>query len=277
MSSALSSMPPARDNSAACPLGHASNGPTHRAAPSEPNHHRTEHPPKAIHRRPLRKPTREPAASSPHARSDRAWLRVRAWLCAVLLSASARAQAAPDVPQPQLPLLAAHVPDGSRVGAGAAELAAASAPVHSIFHIAKSENRNQVHYAARVDERCRPVGASPVYAYWRMREHGPRATEPLLDREQPGYGLQPQQLVERNGRGGSVRVRLRVWPDHPLTIELFPAANGCAARALTDLHHQPTIIRSIYIELGFLFSINYAQLKATRLSDGRAITEKLEL
>src|SRR5690348_6852763 len=64
-----------------------------------------------------------------------------------------------------------------------------SAPVSSVFYLAKSENKNQVHYAVRVDDRCRPVGAAPVYGYWRDLEVGPSATSRLLQHEQPAYGL----------------------------------------------------------------------------------------
>jgi len=149
------------------------------------------------------------------------------------------------------------------------------AKLQSIFHIAKSENRNQVHYGARIDEACRPVGAAPIYAYWRMFERGPQHTEPLLNREQPGYGLGAQQILTRTNRGGTVSIQLRAWPDRPVRIELFRASTGCAARAMLDIQHQPAVIQSIYIDIGFLFSINYAVVRGIRLKDGQPIQEKL--
>jgi hypothetical protein len=33
--------------------------------------------------------------------------------------------------------------------------------------------------------------------------------------------------------------------------------------------------RSIYIDLGFLFSVNYALVRGIRLADGRAVQEQL--
>jgi hypothetical protein len=33
-----------------------------------------------------------------------------------------------------------------------------------LFSISKSENRNQVQYAVRVDDRCQPLAQSPVFA-----------------------------------------------------------------------------------------------------------------
>ena len=42
--------------------------------------------------------------------------------------------------------------------------------VQSVFHVSKSQNRNQVHYALRLDQQCRPVGKAPVYGYWKKLE-----------------------------------------------------------------------------------------------------------
>jgi hypothetical protein len=43
--------------------------------------------------------------------------------------------------------------------------------VRSVFFIAKSQNRNQVHYGIRLDRECNPIGTRPVFAYWRMFEN----------------------------------------------------------------------------------------------------------
>lgn len=193
--------------------------------------------------------------------SARAGRRARwgSWACATLLSAASPAHAAPDLTRPPLPLIAAH------------PVSLPLAKVQSIFHIKKSENRNQVHYGARVDEACRPIGSAPIYAYWRMLERGPNQSEALLSHEQPAYGIGAQQVLTRT----NVRVQLRAWPDRPMRIELFRTHTGCAARALLDLQHQPAVIQSIYIDLGFLFSINYALVRGTRLQDGQPVQEKL--
>ena len=45
----------------------------------------------------------------------------------------------------------------------------------SVFFVAKSENRNEVHYGFALDAACSPAGPAPVFAYWRMRERGPLA------------------------------------------------------------------------------------------------------
>ena len=150
------------------------------------------------------------------------------------------------------------------------------ANTQSVFRIQKSENRNEVHYAIRVDAQCHPSGKQPVFGYWREFEKGPRAVSPLLSHEQPAYGLMPPRSVERTASGGRVRVSLRAFPERLLTIEVQRAGTGCAARALTTIHKQPAMLNSIYVQIGFLFSVEYAIARGVRLPEGTPVQEKLD-
>jgi hypothetical protein len=147
--------------------------------------------------------------------------------------------------------------------------------IGSVFYIAKSENRNQVHYAVKVDARCRPVGNAPVYGYWRELEVGPRATSPLLKHEQSAYGLTEPRWIKPRDQGGEIRIGLRGFPDRPLTIETFMSEGRCHARARTPIAGQDAALSSIFVELGFLFSIEYVLLRGTRLADGKPVQEKV--
>jgi len=173
------------------------------------------------------------------------------------------------------PLSAAPAAELSSAVVDAAHAQLPIAPVTSVFHIEKSENKNQVHYAVQVDEACRPLGAQPVYGYWRELERGPAAVSQLLEHEQPAYGLRSPRQVQRAASGGLVRVSLRAFPDRPLDIELLRTARGCGARAILTIGGQPAMLSSIYVDIGFLFSVNYALLRGTRASDGRAVQEKI--
>ena len=173
------------------------------------------------------------------------------------------------------PLSAAPTAELSAAAVDSAHARLPLAPVSSVFHIEKSENKNQVHYAVQVDAACRPLGEQPVYGYWRELERGPAAVSQLLEHEQPAYGLRAPRLVQRNDSGGLVRVSLRAFPDRPLAIELLRTPSGCGARALVTIASQPAMLSSIYVDLGFLFSVNYALLRGLRLTDGRALQEKI--
>jgi hypothetical protein len=163
-----------------------------------------------------------------------------------------------------------------RVALAAGIAAPGARPPGSVFHIAKSENRNQVHYGVRLDDECRPVGASPVYGYWRDFEVGPNARSELLDREQPAYGLTRPRFVEQKDEGGTVSIGLRGFPDRSIRIETFRDGNTCRARALTKIGGQVAVLHNIYVELGMLFSIDFVIVKGLRLPDGRPIQEKVD-
>ena len=120
--------------------------------------------------------------------------------------------------------------------------------VGSVFFVAKSENRNQVHYGIHVDASCAPVGAAPVFAYWRMIEHGPLATEPLLSREIPAYGLAEQRILDRGDAAGRVTVRLRALEDRAIEITTASRGGVCEAEpppsSTEPLPRCPTCTRS---------------------------------
>jgi hypothetical protein len=149
------------------------------------------------------------------------------------------------------------------------------ATVQSVFHISKSENRNEVHYAVRVDAGCHAVGRQPLFGYWRDFEKGPRAVSPLLSHEQPAYGLTPPRSIEQTGVGSRVRISLRAFPERLLTVETQRQAASCAARAVTTIQKQPAMLISIFVQIGFLFSVEYAVVRGPRLSDGAPVQEKI--
>ena len=151
---------------------------------------------------------------------------------------------------------------------------AAAAPereIPSLFSIAKSSNKNQVHYALELDDACAPASATPVRPYWRMLERSPDATEPLLDREQRAYGIARQDV-----NGSQVRVVLRALPARPITIQTARAADGtCSATATVDIGNASARLYDIYVKQS-LFGVDYLLL--TGWADGGAVVrEKLSL
>src|SRR5690606_5583750 len=107
----------------------------------------------------------------------------------------------------------------SSAGPALAKKAAKTVPfgpkdVRSVAYVAKSENKNEVHYAVALDDRCMPAGPAPVFGYWRNRERGLPPEEPLLSREQRAYGI-ASQSVEKN----RVTIRLRALPDREIVFE----------------------------------------------------------
>jgi hypothetical protein len=145
----------------------------------------------------------------------------------------------------------------------------AAADIGSVFFASKSENKNQVHYGVKLGDQCVFASDAPVYAYWRMLEKGPSVTEPLLAREQRGYGIAHQEVV-----GDTVRVTLRAIPNRPITIHISKNADGsCTASAETTIAGALARVYSVYIALGFL---RVDHLLLNGVVSGQVVSERLK-
>ncbi len=147
--------------------------------------------------------------------------------------------------------------------------------VGSAFFIAKSENKNQVHYGVRVDDRCSPAGTEPVFAYWKMLELGPTATEPLLSREVPAYGIAEQRVVERTESGGRVVLRLRALGSRSIEVTTAARDGGCVATATTVIDGAPASLANVFAQLRWPFGVDYLLLQGRALDGGRLLRERL--
>jgi hypothetical protein len=147
--------------------------------------------------------------------------------------------------------------------------------VASVFHVAKSENRNQVHYGVHLDASCAPLGPEPVFAYWRMLEHGPTATEPLLAREVGAYGVAEQLVTERGAEGGRLSLRLRALPSRSVVVQTARRAEGCSATATTVIGGIPSSLDSVFVQLRWPFGVAHLVLSGHALADGRPVREVL--
>jgi hypothetical protein len=144
----------------------------------------------------------------------------------------------------------------------------------SVFLIAKSENKNQVHYGVRLDEACNVMGANPVYGYWRMLENNGEI-EPILSREVRAYGIDPVQRIEKTGAITTVHARMNAIPDRMIRVTVTRAAGRCEARATTSIAGNEANLRFIYIRLSWPFGVDYILLRGWRLIDGHSIEEKI--
>jgi hypothetical protein len=147
--------------------------------------------------------------------------------------------------------------------------------VTTVFFIAKSENKNQVHYGIHLDADCVPSGSAPVFAYWRMLERGPSATEPLLSREIPAYGFASQQVSSQGASGGSVTVTLRALPERPIVVTSWRQDGACAASAETNIAGVPALLTRVYVQLRWPFGVDSLTLDGYAKSDHHAVRERI--
>jgi hypothetical protein len=137
--------------------------------------------------------------------------------------------------------------------------------------ISKSNNKNQVHYAVRVDDACAPIGPAPVHPYWRMLERSPDATEGLTEREERGFGVLDQRV-----EGSFVTFTLRGLPSRIFTIETWRNSQGaCSSQVTTSIAGMHARLFNIHVVLK-LFSIDHV-LFTGWADNGAVIREQVHL
>ncbi len=149
--------------------------------------------------------------------------------------------------------------------------AAPSPEIASAFSIAKSNNKNQVHYAVDVDAACAPSSGAPVHPYWRMYEKSPDATEPLTGREDRVLGVDRQDVD-----GQTVRVALKGMRARTFTISTTRASDGtCKASTSTTISGVNARVANIYVKMK-LFGVDYVELSGYT-ADGAIVRERLSV
>lgn len=141
----------------------------------------------------------------------------------------------------------------------------------NLFHIKRNKNRNEVHYAVRYDEKaCKPIGAEPVYGYWRVLEQGPDVYEPIGRFERIAYGIESQQI-----KGSDLIIQLKAFPDRAIRI-VFDAAMGCKITPLLPINGQEAILKfiSVFAEEGLIKpTVKYVDINGVKA--GTNVTERI--
>ncbi len=148
--------------------------------------------------------------------------------------------------------------------------------VRSVFHVEKSENQNQVHYAIRLDRLCRPIDDNPVFAYWRRFKRGVRVDEPLEGLGRRVYGASDDQQVISHARGGYVNMYVRAVKQVPIDISVQQTNSGCQAVATTSIRGERARLSHAFLQLTrFGLGVSYIDVFGERLRDGARVRERL--
>jgi hypothetical protein len=142
-----------------------------------------------------------------------------------------------------------------------------------LFTISKSQNKNQVQFAVRLDGQCAPLGEQPVFAYWRMLEKSPVAIESLLPIEQRAYGIKVQVVTARGAMDGNVELRLRALPDRRIVVRSYRARDGCGARAEIAIEGAPANLYNVHAMLRWPFGIARIYVSGWSVEDLRLVRE----
>jgi hypothetical protein len=147
----------------------------------------------------------------------------------------------------------------------------------SLFSISKSLNKNQAHYAIRLDPTCAPLGAAPVEVFWRMFEKGDSVIEPLTAREVASFGIHSQSVARRSEHGGTVHLLLNGFTDRPIDIETgaLPGGGGCRATSTMPIAGKPALLFDVFAKIRWPFFVDYVLLSGWSLDGSHVVHEKM--
>ena len=154
----------------------------------------------------------------------------------------------------------------------ASSVAEASHPYElpSVMVVSKSSNRNEVHYAAYVDENCGPATNAPVHPYWLMLERGPSVTEPLSRNEARVLGISSQEVS-----GDTIRFVVSGLPSRTFVAHTGRGADGvCTSWVDTTIAGADARLLGIYVKQRFLGGVDYVQLTG-HTHEGKVVQEQV--
>lgn len=145
--------------------------------------------------------------------------------------------------------------------------AAARVSYAPLFLIARSKNRNVVHYSARLqDGQLHPE--SPVEAHWQMLAEDGRREELSWAERKLAYGFSVSELAPE-----SCRLQLVAFKNRSLSVE----RQAQSFRAVVSIAGKRAVLERIFVQThegGILPSVEYLELFGTALSGG-AVNERL--
>jgi hypothetical protein len=161
--------------------------------------------------------------------------------------------------------------------AHASEITFGSHDIRTTFFISKSDDRNRVDYAMRLDMSCAPYGEAPVFAYWRIFEGSPPVgLKELSFMDRIPYGISSQQVSSRSATGGELSLRLKQF-DRQILITTKKEANGtCSVLTRTAVNGVQVQLVSVFAKLAGFASVDYIDVFGKDLGSGAAVTERIK-
>jgi len=148
--------------------------------------------------------------------------------------------------------------------------------VRTVFYIAKSRNSVQVHYGLRLDIACRPVGSSPVFAYWSRARPTGREAARLDGVARRLYGVSDKQKVQVGSTGGHVQMHVRALESVVVDIQISRTARGCVAVPTTTISGERAQLQSAYLKVGRLgLNVEYVDVIGSRITNGARVVQRI--
>lgn len=146
--------------------------------------------------------------------------------------------------------------------------------VRTVFHIAKSNDRNRVDYGIHLDAECQPVGRAPVYAYWHRFEPGEALFGDLNVLDQRIYGIARQAVRTRTPNGSWVELRVEALRSMRILILIQRAESGCVARAQIEVNRRAAFVDRVFVQLRGSFEVEYVVFRGVDVQSAEPVVER---
>jgi hypothetical protein len=146
-------------------------------------------------------------------------------------------------------------------------------PLDSVIFLTKNTNNNQVHYGVHVDDKCRPLETKPAYAYWRMLEEGPKERAKLMFWEEPGYGVEQPEKINRGVDSGSFGLVIRGVSERIIRLETIATESNCGARAFTQINGKNAVLLQIDIYVSGWANVHKVEIHGVDEETGQPVNE----
>ena len=145
----------------------------------------------------------------------------------------------------------------------------------NLFHIERNKNKNQVHYAIRLNKNCEPIAKKPVYAYWLNLEAKKPKTSPVKWYQQAAYGIKEQKKNAAN----EFKIILKALPTKKIYVRYFrnKRSDQCSATAWTQVAGKRARLNTVYVfakEKFLIPKVKYVDIFG-KLPNGAAIKERI--
>jgi hypothetical protein len=159
----------------------------------------------------------------------------------------------------------------SAVALGTARSARAAAKTQNLFHIARSTNRNVVHYDVALTSSGQLNRDEPLLAYWVMHEKGGSREGLTWLERQLAYGFRIVSEVRAEG----FRLRLDAYPERELRVQ---RASSGRYRAELSVAGERAALTRIFVatdETGITPSVRYVDVEGVNVANGRRVAERV--
>lgn len=149
--------------------------------------------------------------------------------------------------------------------------------VQTVFYIEKSNDKDHVDYAIRLDQHCTPTSDGAMFPYWRELQHDPpTGSHPLKGLQYMAYGFSDQRIQKKKRVGGEYLAKLK-QVDRVLLIVTKQGPDGyCTATAYTTIKGVKNArLDHIYVKVAGMMSADWVDVYGENIVTGEKLVERL--